>query len=178
MPFLFFFLVAVVIVVVQTTFLRALPFAWGGPDLVFILVVFAAYRFAWLPGLLLVFCTAWMFEVTASLRLGVYAIQCLVVFILLKTFTRNIPIRESFYQIPLAVLAFVLSRLFSLFVSLVVSQGTAEWIWWLLLRDTLWFTVMAWGLFMVFDALLSSLERFSLRGRPMATKSFNGRRHP
>jgi len=177
MLFLFFFLVALVIVVVQTTFLQALPFAWGGPDLIFILVVFAAYRFAWLPGLLLVFCAAWMFEVTASLRLGIYAIQCLVVFILLKTFTHNIPIRESFYQIPLAVLAFVLSRLFSLFVSLVVGQGTVEWIWWPLLRDTIWFTVTASLLFIVFDALLSAVERFSSRRRPMA-KSFNGRRNP
>ncbi|MDR0476773.1 MAG: hypothetical protein LBH14_02370 [Desulfobulbaceae bacterium] len=177
MTFLFFFLVAVITVVVQTTFLRGVPLAWGSPDLVFILVVFVAYRFAWLPGLLLVFCTAWMFEVTTSLRLGIYAIQCLVVFILLKTFTRNIPIRESFYQIPLGVLAFVLSRLFSLFVSLVVGQGTEEQAWWPLLRDVLWFAVLAWGLFRVFDALLASAERFSSRGRPMA-KSFNGRRHP
>ena len=165
MPFLVFFLVAIVTVVVQTTFFRALPFAWGAPDLVFILVVFVAYRFAWLPGLLLVFCTAWMFEVTASLRLGIYAIQCLVVFIFLKAFTRNIPIRESFYQIPLGVLAFVLSRLFSLFVSLVVGQKTTDWIWWPLLRDTMWFTVTAWLLFMLFDALLSLAERFSSSGR-------------
>lgn len=176
MPFLVFFLVAIVTVVVQTTFLRALPFAWGAPDLIFILVVFVAYRFAWLPGLLLVFCTAWMFEVTASLRLGIYAIQCLVVFILLKTFTRNSPIRESFYQIPLAVLAFVLSQLFSLFVSLVIDQRTVEWGWWPLLRDSMWFTVAAWILFKVFDALLSSVGYFSSRGRPMA-KSLNGRRN-
>jgi len=176
MPFLVFFLVTVITVVIQTTFFRALPLAWGGPDLVFILVVFAAYRFTWLPGLLLAFCAAWMLEVTASLRLGIYTIECLVVFAFLKTVTHNIPIKDAVYKIPLAILAFVLSRLFSFFVSFVVGQGTADWSWWPLLRDTLWFAVMAWGLFKIFDALLSSAERFSWRRRPMA-KSFNGRRH-
>jgi len=176
MPFLFFLFVAVIAVVVQTTFLRALPPVWGSPDLVFILVVFVAYRFSWLPGLLLVFCTAWMLEVTASLWLGIYSIQCLVVFVFLKTITHNIPIRESIYQLPLGILAFVLSRLFSFFVSFVVGQGAVDWNWWPLLRDTLWFTVMAWGLFMLFDVLLSLAERFSWRRRP-EVKGFGGRRH-
>jgi len=176
MPFLVFFLVAAITVVIQTTLFRALPLAWGSPDLVFILVVFAAYRFPWLSGLLLVFCTTWMLEVTASLRLGIYTIECLVVFAFLKTITHNIPIKDAIYKIPLAVLVFVLSRLFSFFVSFVVGQGTADWSWWPLLRDTLWFAMMAWGLFMAFDVLLSSVERFSWRGRPVA-KSFNGRRN-
>ncbi|HBT97839.1 MAG TPA: hypothetical protein DEB25_09535 [Desulfobulbaceae bacterium] len=177
MSFLVFFLVAVVLVVIQTTFFHALPLAWGRPDLVFVLVVFAAYRFSWLSGLLLVFCAAWMLEVTASLWLGIYAIQCLAVFVFLKTITHNIPIKESIYQIPLGILAFVLSRLFSFFVAFVIGQGTDDWSGWPLLRDTLWFAVMSWGLFMVFDALLSSMERFSWHGHPV-TKNFNGRRSP
>ena len=181
MPLLVFLFVAVMAVVVQTTFLQALPFAWGGPDLVFVLVVFAAYRFAWLPGLALVFCAAWILEATVSLRLGIYAIQCLVVFVFLKTITHNIPIRESIYQIPLGVLAFILSRLFSFFLASMTGEGLgADWSWWPLLRDTLWFTAIAWGLFNVFDALLSSVERFSWRRHPMvkSSTSSNGRREP
>jgi hypothetical protein len=181
MSFLVFFFVAIVTVVVQTTFLQALPLAWGAPDLIFIFVVFAAYRFAWLPGLLLVFCAAWMFEVPGSRRLGIYAIQCLVVFVFLKTVTHNIPIRESIYQIPLGVLAFVLFRLFSFFLASVTGEDLkAGWSWWLLLRDTLWFMAMAWTLFRAFDAILSSVERLSLK-RHQVVRSFkgsNGRRNP
>ncbi|MDR3090171.1 MAG: hypothetical protein LBU39_10190 [Desulfobulbaceae bacterium] len=176
MPILVFFLVAVMAVVAQTTFLQALPSFLGCPDLVFTLVVFIAYRFAWLPGLLLVFCTAWMLEATVGYRLGIYAIQCLVVFTFLKTITRNIPIRESFYQVPLGILAFVLSRVFSSFlISMTGDEPTAVVNWWPLLRDTLWFILVACGLFKALDALLSSAERFSRRGRP-AVKSANIRR--
>jgi len=170
------------IVVAQTTFLQALPLGWGSPDLIFVFVVFAAYRFAWLPGLALVFCAAWMFEVTVSLRLGIYAIQCLIVFTFLKTVTHNIPIRESIYQIPLGVLAFVLSRLFTFFLATITGDnpGAAGWSWWPLLRDTLWFTALAWIFFRIFDALLSSVERFSWRRHSMVKgpKNSNGRRNP
>jgi len=168
-------------VVAQTTFLQALPLAWGAPDLIFIFVVFVAYRFAWLPGLLLVFCAAWMFEVTVSLRLGIYAIQCLIVFVFLKTVTHNIPIRESIYQIPLGVLAFVLFRLFSFFLASITGEDLrAGWNWWPLLRDTIWFTALAWTLFRIFDALLSSVERFLQRRHQMvrSSKGSNGRRNP
>jgi len=167
--------------------LQTLPFAWGHPDLVFVLVVFIAYRFAWLPGLALVFCAAWLFEATVSLRLGIYAIQCLVIFVFLKTVTHNISIRESIYQTPLAVLAFVLFRLLSFFLASMTGEDLkAGWSWWPLLRDTLWFAVMTWSLFKVFDVLLSSVARFSWRRQPMAksskiaknAKSSNGRRNP
>ncbi|MEE4135150.1 MAG: hypothetical protein V2I32_03665 [Desulforhopalus sp.] len=50
-----FWLVGILLIIAQTTLVPFFPQWFGRPDFIFILVAFAAYRFAWIPGILLVF---------------------------------------------------------------------------------------------------------------------------
>ena len=61
-----FWLLGIGLIVAQTTLLQFLP-AWvGRPDFVFILVAFCAYRFAWIPGIVVVFTLGWVMDVVAA----------------------------------------------------------------------------------------------------------------
>ena len=101
MQFFLFWVLGIVLIVVQTTLLQSLPVWLGRPDFVFILVAFTAYRFAWIPGIALVFTLGWIMDVMVGIYLGVYPLVCLITFTTLKLLTNKSPIKESTYQIPL-----------------------------------------------------------------------------
>ena len=91
---LIYFFLGILLIVLETTLLQSFP-AWiGRPDFVYILVAFTAYRFAWIPGLLLTFSLGWMMDALTGINLGVYPLECLAVFASLKALTTNNPLRE------------------------------------------------------------------------------------
>ena len=55
-----FLLFGFLLIAIQTTVFHYFPNWLGRPDLAFVLVVFAAYRFSWFPGLLLAFLLGWL----------------------------------------------------------------------------------------------------------------------
>ena len=110
-----FWLLGIVLIVVQTTLLQSLPLWLGRPDFVFILVAFIAYRFAWIPGIALVFTLAWIMDVVVGIHLGFYPLMCLLTFTALKFLTNKSPIKESTYQIPLVGLSYFLIQMFLYF---------------------------------------------------------------
>ena len=70
MMVLVFWLLGVLLIVLQTTLLQYLPLWLGRPDFIFIFVAFVAYRFAWIPGIFLVFTLGWILDVVAGIQLG------------------------------------------------------------------------------------------------------------
>ena len=62
-PVIVFWAIGVALIVVQTTLLEHLPVWLARPDLLFVLVAFLAYRFAWIPGIAVVFSLTWMVDV-------------------------------------------------------------------------------------------------------------------
>ena len=58
-----FFFLGILLVVFQTTLLQLLPGTMMKPDLIYLLVAFAAYKFAWIPGILLAFTVGWVLDV-------------------------------------------------------------------------------------------------------------------
>jgi hypothetical protein len=64
---------------------------FGHPDFLYIVVVFAAYRFGWGTGLLYVYVLGWMMDVVSGIHLGLYPLENIIVFSSLKLLTENSP---------------------------------------------------------------------------------------
>ncbi|HBH29007.1 MAG: hypothetical protein N839_0015635 [Desulfofustis sp. PB-SRB1] len=128
MGFISFFLVGLLLIALQTTILRDWVSYLGMPDLVFAYVAFIAFRFSWLPGLLLVAIMGWIMDVAVSVELGAYLMQYLLVWAALTVVTQQKSIKESVYQVPLTAGAFFICQIIGhLFI--IVSDPAAEAYW-------------------------------------------------
>ena len=162
-----FWLLGIALIVVQTTLLQSLPLWLGRPDFVFILVAFIAYRFAWIPGIALVFTLAWIMDVVVGIHLGFYPLMCLLTFTALKSLTNKSPIKESTYQIPLVGLSYFLIQMFLYFsYSLTLPEDLPEWSWGLTLQRTALLVAAAVPLFLLFSSLYDYLQKRRLRAKP------------
>ena len=165
----------VFLVVLQTTLIQFTPEVLGRPDFVCLLVAFAAYRFAWLPGIVLTFTVSWIIDVLTSYYLGIYPLQCLLVFTCLKAATTNIPIKESVYQMPLVGISYFSMHVMVYGLTLVlVPETLPAWSWWRLLRETALLVVVAVPFFLLFNGLFEYLEKRAIR--PRATRKQPARR--
>jgi rod shape-determining protein MreD len=168
MQFFLFWVLGIVLIVVQTTLLQSLPVWLGRPDFVFILVTFTAYRFAWIPGIALVFTLGWIMDVMVGIYLGFYPLICLITFTTLKLLTNKSPIKESTYQIPLVGLSYFLIQMFLYFAySVTLPEDLPEWSWGLTLQRTGLVVAAAIPLFVLFSSLYEYLEKRRLRSKPL-----------
>jgi rod shape-determining protein MreD len=162
-----FWALGIVLIIAQTTLLEYMPLWLGRPDLVFVLVAFIAYRFAWIPGILLVFALSWVLDVVASIYLGLYPLVCLLAFTALKTLTNKSPIKESTYQIPLVGLSYFLMQIFFYFVfSVLLPDMLPEWSWPATLQRTILVVLAAVPLFILFNRLYEYILTRRLRSKP------------
>ena len=167
-----FWLVGIFLIVVQTTLLPYVPNWLGKPDFVFILVAFAAYHFAWVPGIILVFTLGWVIDVVAGIHLGFYPLMCLITFTALKLLTTRSPIKESTYQIPLVGLSYFLAQMFFYFIySITLPTSLLEWAWGEALQRTVIVVVSAVPLFLLFGALYGKVEKRRLKAKPPKRKA-------
>jgi rod shape-determining protein MreD len=167
-----FWIIGIILIVLQTTLLQTFSFETGTPDLVFILVAFIGYRFAWIPGIILAFSIGWIMDVVAGIHLGFYPLLCLLTFASLKVLTSNSPVRESMYQIPLVGISFFLIQMFFYFVySLTLPEVLPEWSWGLTTRRTVLVMVASMPLFLLFNALFEFVQKRRLRSRPLRRRS-------
>jgi rod shape-determining protein MreD len=136
MLILSFLLVGITLVVAQTSVFQFFPSWVGRPDLIFILIAFIAYRFDWLRGLMFVFVFGWIMDVVSGLYLGTYPLLYFFLFVALKIFKENSPVKEVAYQIPLVGVAFFVgySLLFS-FYSLALPGVLPDWSWVIILQE-------------------------------------------
>ncbi len=162
-----FWAVGIVLIIAQTTLLEYMPLWLGRPDLVFVLVAFIAYRFAWIPGILLVFALSWVLDVVAGIYLGLYPLACLLAFTALKTLTNKSPVKESTYQIPLVGLSYFLMQIFFYFVySVLLPDMLPEWSWPGTLQRTILVVLAAVPLFILFNRLYEYIRTRRFRGKP------------
>lgn len=123
-----FWLIGVLLVVVQTSFLPLYFSAAFTPDFIFIFVTFCAYRFSWIKGVILSFSFGWMMDVLTAVHLGFYPLEYLVIFSSLKLLTANSPVKAVVYQLPLVGLGYVLWRLCSFVLhSLAHPEYFTDW---------------------------------------------------
>ena len=162
-----FWVLGITLIVAQTTLLQYLPMWLARPDFLFILVAFIAYRFAWIPGILLVFTLGWIMDIVAGIHLGIYPLICLLTFSALKGITNKSPVKESTYQIPLVGLCYLLVQLLFYFVcSLVLPEELPEWSWLVALQRTALVVISSIPLFLLFNSLYEYVQKRRLRGKP------------
>lgn len=163
-----FWAVGIVLIIAQTTLLDFFPPWLGRPDLVFVLVAFVAYRFAWIPGIVLVFVLSWVMDVVAGIYLGLYPLVCLLSFTALKTLTNKNPIKESTYQIPLVGLCYFLMQISFYFVNSILLPGMLpEWSWPSTLQRTVLVVLATFHcLFFLTNSMNTSSNAVSAANRP------------
>ena len=162
-----FWVLGLALIVAQTTLLQYLPIWFGRPDFIFVLVAFIAYRFAWIPGIILVFTLGWIMDVVAGIYLGIYPLVCLLTFSALKGITTNSPIKESTYQLPLVGLCYFLVQMLFYFVySMLFPEVLPEWSWVIAVQRTALVVVSSIPLFILFNSLYEYVQKRRLRGKP------------
>ena len=166
-----FFVLGFVLIAIQTTIFHYFPNWLGRPDLAFILVVFAAYKFSWFPGLLLAFLLGWLMDVTSGVFVGTYPLLVLLVFSIVKFLGQNSAVKETAFQIPLVgVSYFIVQCLFYLFFSLTQPGALPPWSWSRVIQETLILLVAAIPCFVFFNWLYEKIIN-----RRMASKSLRRR---
>ena len=154
-----FLLVGVFICVMQTTALQMIPGTFTRPDLVFILVAFAAYKLPWLPGILLAFSMGWILDVLVGVNLGMYPLQLLLILVCLKLVSMNSPVKESAFQIPLVGLAYFLMQILVYLTSSVANQhGVSSWSWGGMVQETILLVLAAIPVFLLFNLLYEYIQ--------------------
>ncbi len=165
MLFLVFFCIELFLVSFQTTLLPFFPQVLGRPDLVFILIAFIGYRFEWIGGLCLVFLCGWMLDVVSSLYLGVYPIQYILVFIILRLVSVYSPLRDEAYQIPLTAILYLVSQLilYALFSQL-TPQSQFLWSWIEKIQDTIILLIASVPFFLFYNKLFEYFTNRPAKG--------------
>ncbi len=148
----FFLILSILIIVAQTTLLQLFPGWLGRPDFLYIIVVFSAYRFNWVNGLIFVFMVGWMLDVVSGIQLGIYPLQNIIVFSSLKLLTENSPLKEAAYQIPLVGMSYFLVQMCFYFLYVVLMPGSLpEWSWGRMIQETIILIVATIPAFVVFN---------------------------
>ena len=151
---------------IQTTVFSLFPDWLGKPDLVFILLVFVAYRFNWLQGLLVAFCLGWMMDVVSGIFLGTYLFMALIVFCLVKFFTQNSPVKETAYQTPLVGLSyFLLQCIFYVFFLFTQPGVLPPWSWGRVVQETFILLVASIPCFVLFNIIYEKISFYRMASK-------------
>ena len=123
-----FWIIGVLLIVIQTSLLPLYFSAAFTPDFIFIFVTFCAYRFSWVQGVILSFSFGWMMDVLTAVHLGFFPLEYLVIFSSLKLLTANSPVKAVVYQLPLVGFGYVLWKICSFVLhSLAHPEYFTDW---------------------------------------------------
>lgn len=161
-----FLLLGVAICVLQTTAMQMIPGSFARPDLVFLLVVYAAYKLPWVPGILLAFSVGWVLDVLVGVNLGFYPLQFLFVLVCIKLLTINSPVKESAFQIPMVGVSYLLLQMIVYLIATMSAEyGLPEWSWVAILQETILLVLAAIPCFLLFNGLHEYLVSRVARSR-------------
>ncbi len=170
----FFLFLSILIIVTQTTLLQLFPGWLGRPDFLYILVVFAAYRFNWVTGLLFVFMVGWMLDVVSGIQLGLNPLQNIIVFASLKLLTENSPLKEAAYQIPLVGVSYFIVQVSFYFLYVVLLPGSLpDWSWSRMIQETIILIVATIPAFVVFNYFFEIFSKRRVIHKVMRKRSSN-----
>jgi len=149
-----FLATGVLLLVLETTVLHALPSWAGRPDPLFLLIVFLALRLDVIRGALLAFFFGLLTDIVSGLYLGLHPVAFLLVFSLAAAWGRFIPLDERFHRVPLAVTLYLVFLTALFYISIMIGQGNpGAWHPYRLAIQTGLTALLAWPLFRIFDGL-------------------------
>lgn len=166
MNYFVFFFIGLFTLVFQASLIPFFPGWLGHPDFLFILVLFVAFKFDWIGGLILVFLFGWMTDVAACIQPGIFPLQDIIVFSAVKLLSQNTFLKHPGYQIPLVGICYLLMRAAFYFgCSFVMQETLLLWEWKGVLRETCILLVASIPLFLIFNALFEyfSTKRLAYR---------------
>lgn len=159
----------------QTTLFPLLPTWIGRPDLVFLLVVFLAYRFDTIKGAALVFFIGLLLDVFSGIFLGIYPTIYLLIFFVLKMLSRHIA-NEATYQAPLAVISYLFSACCVFIISsLLAPEIQLDWSWRTMLLQILMLAIIAMPFFLLCELYMNFCTTKLGRWRPLKLKGSGNR---
>ncbi len=161
--------------VLQTTLFQALPAWLGRPDLLFLLVVFLAFRFDAIKGAALVFFIGLLIDVFSGIFLGIYPTIYLLVFFTLKILSKHMA-NESTFQAPLAVLSYLITASSIFVISSLMAPGAhIEWSWRIMLLQSIMLAVVTIPFFSLCDLYMTFCSNKMVRWRPFKLRGSGNR---
>lgn len=174
MIFFFFLAIGFLLIVVQATWLHVLPNWFGVPNFCYVLVIFCAYRFSVFQGLLLAFILGWMMDVISGVHLGIYPLQNIIVFVVLKFLTQNTPLKEGAYQVPLVGLSYFVLQMGFFFIYSIIIPGTLpSWSWSRIVQETCILLLVSIPLFLIFNFFFNYFSKKKVVHKVMRKRPVN-----
>jgi rod shape-determining protein MreD len=166
MLFISFLVFGLLLFVMQTTLFSMLPAWLGRPDLIFLLIVFLAYRFDAIKGAVLVFLIGQLLDIFSGVFLGIYPTVYLLVFFILKILSRHIA-NESTFQAPLAIISYLFTAS-SIFIlsTMLAPDALIKWSWRIMLLQLIMLTVVAIPFFALCDLYMTFCTKKLVNWRP------------
>lgn len=172
--FISFVSLGLFLLAIQTTFFSLFPHWLGRPDLLFVLLVFVAYRFSWFSGLFLAFFLGWIKDVGSGMFLGTYPIMAIIVFCIVKFCSQNSPVKETAYQIPLVGLSYFVLQCILYLIFLLMQPGVLPpWSWGRVIQETFILLVAAIPCFVFFNWTYEKITSRRFSPKTMRRRSGN-----
>ncbi len=169
-----FTLLAVLLVVMQTTICMLHPLWLLAPDFYYILVAFLAYRLDLFRSLFILFFLGCVLDVSSGTILGMYSLLCFVAFFLLRFLSQKMPVSESLYQVPfIGVSYLVVSWFIYIIATLFEPGGLVEWSWWRMIVRAGLIVLFAYPLFCFFEYIHKKMSSGLFSWKRLTVKSSN-----
>lgn len=138
-----FLLIGLFLLTVQTSLFQGLPEWIGTPDLLFILVVFAAIYLDITQGAILCLVLGTAMEVFSGYFLGLYVLSYFIIFFLIRAVSSILSIKEPSQQPAITALAYLLANgLVYVFSLMLVEEDLSPWSWGGILQRVLIITIL------------------------------------
>lgn len=169
-----FIALGLLLIVLQTTVFMVTPLWVASPDLYYILVAYLAYRFDLLRSLIVIFPLSWTMDVLSGVVLGMYPAICFGAFFLLKIMAVKIPVRESFYQVPMIGVSYlVVSKIVYVGLSVYEPGVLAPWSWPEMLLRVGIMIIFAFPMFRVFEFINKRMQRSFIPYKVLRVRTAN-----
>jgi rod shape-determining protein MreD len=173
----YFLLMGLLLVLLQTTVLMPKTVWQFSPDLYFILVAYLAYRMDVLRSLIILFPLSCLLDVFCGTILGSYALLCFGCFFGIKSVSGKIPLRADLYQIPLIGIVYLLVNwLVYLLLELLQPGHQVPWFSWQIIIRALLVVLLAYPLFYLFDLMIKFSNHSPLAWNKLRLRTDNRRR--
>ena len=160
MSVLVYMIIGLLLIVLQTTVLMVNPVWVLAPDLYYILVAYLAYRFDLIRSLIIIFPLSWSLDIFSGIVLGMYPAICFGSFCLLKGISARLPLRESFYQVPMIGVSYlVVMKIVYIGMYLFEPDDLAPWSWPEMIVRAGIIVLLAYPLFRFFEIINKRLQK-------------------
>lgn len=174
MLILIYILLGLLLIVLQTSVFMINPLWVAAPDLYYILIAYLAYRFDLLRSLVIIFPISWTLDVFSGVVLGMYPAICFGSFLLLKALAAKAPVRESFYQIPMIGVSYlIVFKIVYVGVSLFEPGAAVAWSWPEMLIRVGLLILFAFPLFRLFESINKRFQKSLIPYRLLRVRAGN-----